>query len=74
MTNKNGTINIEVVGFPTGEGRILWVQEDGFGGKVGCVADVQFANVILARMERGRQMEQMKKQALNFGKRRSCAY
>ena len=60
---KNGTINIEVVGLPADDGSILWVQDDGFGGKVGQVAPVEFSEVILARMEHVQRIEAMKKKA-----------
>ena len=60
----SGTIKIEVIGLPADDGSILWVQDDGFGGKVGRVADIEFAGNILASMESHRRMEALKKQAM----------
>jgi hypothetical protein len=60
----NGAIRIEVVGLPTDDERVLWLQDDGFGGKAGVMADEDFVEVVMDRMENIRRIELLKRRAM----------
>jgi len=55
-------IEIEIIGWPLTEGRVLWIEDDGWGGKNMQVADMNFVDHIFAHRNHVEHIKRMQAQ------------
>jgi hypothetical protein len=60
----NGAVKIDMMGIPLNEVEILWIQEHPNGTRSSVVANMEFSEVILGRMEQTRQAENREREQM----------